>query len=229
MSALATTIPSTSTSTSGAGDSCRRTPRCPRVECHDTRRAVGRAISGRGSNSGREARRPTATITADCTGSFRIRGPCSSARRNVYPLTVKIVSWNVRRSPESWRILAAMAADVALLQEAAKPPQDVAGRVDVDETPWSTAGTDASRPWRTAVARLSQRVTVEWIEGRSLEDATGNDLAVSRPGSLAVARVSAPDIEPFFAVSMYSLWSRPHASTGSSWILSDVSCLTSPR
>ena len=136
---------------------------------------------------------------------------------------MKIVSWNVRRNPESWRILAEMGADVALLQEAAEPPQDVAGRVDVDEASWSTAGTDASRPWRTAVARLSQRVTVEWIEARSLEDATGNDLAVSRSGSLAVAPVPAPEIEPFFAVSMYSLWSRPHASTGSSWILSDAS------
>ncbi len=136
---------------------------------------------------------------------------------------MKIVSWNVRRNPESWRILAEMGADVALLQEAAEPPQDVAGRVDVDEASWSTAGTDASRPWRTAVARLSQRVTVEWIEARSLEDATGNDLAVRRSGSLAVAPVPAPEIEPFFAVSMYSLWSRPHASTGSSWILSDAS------
>ena len=32
-----------------------------------------------------------------------------------------------------------------------------------------------------------------------------------------------PDIEPFLAVSMYSLWSRPHASAGSSWILADAS------
>ncbi len=137
-------------------------------------------------------------------------------------MATKIVSWNVRRSRASWRILAEMDADVALLQEAAEPPQDMAGRVDVDAAPWSTASADASRPWRTAVARLSKRVPVEWIETRSLADATGNELAVSRPGSLAVARVSAPDIEPFFAVSMYSLWSRPHASTGSNWILSDA-------
>ncbi len=72
-------------------------------------------------------------------------------------------------------------------------------------------------------ARLSERVRVEWIEASSLEDATEGQWAVSRPGTLSAAHVSAPNIEPFLVVSMYSLWSKPHATTGSSWIVSDAS------
>ena len=148
--------------------------------------------------------------------------PCESKRR-AYPLPVKIVSWNIARRSDPWRVLDGMDADIALLQEAAKPLPDVAERIDIDPAPWWIVGEDASRPWRTAIARLSERVRVEWIESSSLEDATEGQWAVSRPGTLSAAHVSAPDIEPFLVVSMYSLWSKPHAITGSSWIVSDAS------
>ena len=41
-----------------------------------------------------------------------------------------VVSWNIARRHKPWRDLAAMDADVALLQEATPPPPDVAGVVD---------------------------------------------------------------------------------------------------
>ena len=137
--------------------------------------------------------------------------------------TVKIVSWNVARRREPWRVLGEMDHDVALLQEASRPPPDVATRIAVDPAPWRTASARASRPWRTAIARLSERVCLDWIDAKSLEDAAGGELAVSHAGTLTAARVSAPDIEPFLAVSMYAPWRRPHKVTGSRRIFSDAS------
>ncbi len=49
------------------------------------------------------------------------------------------------------------------------------------------------------------------------------ELAVSHAGTLTAARVSAPGIEPFLAVSMYAPWRRPHKVTGSRRIFSDAS------
>ena len=78
-------------------------------------------------------------------------------------------------------------------------------------------------PWRTAVVGLSEQVKLKPISATSLELAESRDFAVSRPGTLAAAVVTAPDVEPFTVVSMYSIWSKPHTSTGSSWIVSDAS------
>ena len=138
-------------------------------------------------------------------------------------MSVTIVSWNIARRSQPWRVLDERDADIALLQEASKPPPEVAQRIDVDPAPWCTPGKDAIRPWRTAIARLSERVRVEWIETRSFEDATASALPVSRPGTLTAAHVCAADIEPFLVVSLYALWSRPHSSAGGHWIVSDAS------
>lgn len=136
---------------------------------------------------------------------------------------MKVVSWNIAGRIPPWRCLTASDADIALLQEAAAPPSDVAERVEVDPAPWCTPGADGWRSWRTAIVKLSDRVSVEWIEAKSLTCAEYRGFAVSRPGTLTAARVSAPDVEPFVVVSMYSLWGRPHGDTGSSWIISDAS------
>ncbi len=137
-------------------------------------------------------------------------------------MPVKIVSWNIAGRVPPWHCLAASDADVALLQEAAAPP-DLPAHVKVDPAPWCTPGVDGKRLWRTAIVKLSDRVCVEWIDAKSLTCAEYKGFGVSRPGTLTAARVSAPGVEPFIVVSMYSLWGRPHASTGSSWIVSDAS------
>ena len=49
------------------------------------------------------------------------------------------------------------------------------------------------------------------------------EFSVSRPGTVTAAHVSALGIEPFVAVSMYAMWERSHASSNSSWIVSDAS------
>ena len=136
-------------------------------------------------------------------------------------MTVKIVSWNIDGKIDPWSDLAGMDADIALLQEAGEPPVDVSKRICVDPAPWHTAGWPG---WlrRTAIAKLSDRVEVEWIEAKSFAEADSGELAVSRSGTLTAAVVTPPDIEPFVVVSMYSFWEKPHASAGS-WIFSDAS------
>ena len=150
------------------------------------------------------------------TGSGRATSPVS------LPSNARS-SGNIAGLIEPWHVLTKMDADVALLQEAGAPPSDTAERVKVDSAPWRTPGVDGNRAWRTSIVKLSERVCVEWIEARALEDAGSGELAVSRLGTLAAAQVTAPGVEPFVVVSMYSLWTRPHASADGSWIVSDAS------
>jgi len=50
-----------------------------------------------------------------------------------------VVCWNIATMHEPWRILAEMDADVALLQEVRRPPDDVAARVDMGpEAHWDS-------------------------------------------------------------------------------------------
>lgn len=65
---------------------------------------------------------------------------------------------------------------------------------------------DAQHKWRTAVVRLSERVQVDWIEAKPLLDVEWGELAVSRPGTIAAAKVTLADGEtgePLVVVSMY--------------------------
>ena len=138
---------------------------------------------------------------------------------------INIISWNIRRSAKCWEWLVGSDVDIALLQEAAEPPPKIAARIKVDSAPWCLAGRDSYRPraWRSAVVKVSDRVRVEWIEAKSIDDARSKELGVSRLGTLAAAHVTLPYGEPFVCISMYAPWTRPHACTESSWIISDAS------
>ena len=132
--------------------------------------------------------------------------------------SMKIISWNIARRAACWKHLLSLDADIALLQEAAEPPPEIAERIDVDPAPWRLAGRDCHVPraWRSAVVKLADRVQVEWIESQSIDAAGTGELAVSRLGTLAAAHVTPPGSEPIVCVSMYSPWTTPHASTESS-------------
>ncbi len=67
---------------------------------------------------------------------------------------MKMIAWNLARREESWRFPIGTDADVALVQEAAPPPPDVAQRIEVDSALWKTAGAGCYRPWRTAVVKV---------------------------------------------------------------------------
>lgn len=136
---------------------------------------------------------------------------------------VKLISWNIARREEAWRCLLDTDADIALLQEASEPPADVARRLEVDPAPWRTAGAGLKRSWRAAVVKLSDRVGVQWLEPKSVEESQPGELAVSRLGTLAAAIVTPSTGNPFTAVSLYAPWEKPHSRTGSDWIYADGS------
>jgi hypothetical protein len=134
---------------------------------------------------------------------------------------IKIISWNVCKSPGAWQVLVDDGVDLALLQEAQAPPAHLAQDIQTDEVPWATGGS-GSRNWRTAVAGLSDRVRVGPWPRTSLASPESGALPVSLLGSLAVADVELADTgETITVASMYGTWERPVAS--SSWIYADAS------
>lgn len=149
---------------------------------------------------------------------------------------LRVVSWNINKQLAPWRELVQMDADVALVQEAWQPPEDVLDSVDIgpeesyDSHHWNSNWWEGRWPhlferW-PMVVKLSDRVDVEWFKQVSAIGWPGDDeIAVSGIGTITAARVTPKDdsIEPFIAISMYGRWLGPHTSTGSRWIYADAS------
>ena len=157
---------------------------------------------------------------------------------------VTVVSWNIDTGTEPWRELTQMGADVALLQEARRPPDEPveqrdrapqsgtnAGLPDIgpqeswDSHSWNSDWWDG-RGWPALydrwpmVVRLSDRVRVDWFKQVGPSPWTGeNEIAVSGIGTIAAARITPKDssFEPFIAISMYGRWIGPHPSVKTSW------------
>ena len=152
-------------------------------------------------------------------------------------LVIRLVSWNMAHRRAAWAGLDVLEADVALLQEAHRPNAQWALAVAADDNEtWETAGLGGSLPWRTAVARLSDRVTLHPRTTLPLGAATSAaDWVVSRTGSIAAADVVAGDEVAFTAVSVYAAWEtsvrprRGFADGTSHRILSDLSPLLGGR
>ena len=142
---------------------------------------------------------------------------------------MKIISWNMAHRHEPWRCLLDMGIDLALLQEAGKPPPDVAERIkanpaiEVDSAPWETMIVGGMTSYRTAIVKLSDRFEIDWIEARSIDTAESRDLVASWPGTIAAAFVTPPSGDPLVAVSMYAQWVRTHTRAGSNFLFSDGS------
>ena len=136
--------------------------------------------------------------------------------------TVNIISWNMAHKQESWRCLLDMDIDFALLQEACRPPDDIAERLEIDPAPWPAPERDSRIKWRTAIAVVSDRVTVEWLTAKPIGQAALGELAVCSPGTLTAARVTPPSGEPFVAASIYAELENSLSDEGT-WIYSDAS------
>ena len=142
---------------------------------------------------------------------------------------MKIISWNMKQKHDSWRRLLEMDIDLALLQEAGKPPPDVAKQIqddpaiEIDSAPWRTTTAGGSTSFRTAIAKLSDRIEVEWIEAKSPGTADSRDLVVSWPGTLTAARVKPASGAPVLAVSMYAQWLGTHSLAANNFIFADSS------
>ena len=138
---------------------------------------------------------------------------------------IRIVSWNIGRRSEAWQYLLDSGVDFGLLQEARHPPPEVGRQIQVDPAPWNTGGHSRNRSWRAAVARFSDRVQVHSRPLAPIADASpGEQLAVSRQGTLAIADMTRPSTgEVVTLASMYGAWERPLKSAGASWIYADAS------
>ena len=110
--------------------------------------------------------------------------------------------------------------DLALLQEAGKPPPDVEERIqanpviEVDSAPWETMIVGGRAKFRTAIVKLSDRIKIDWIEVKPIDAAKAEDLVTSSPGALAAALVAPPSGSPLVAVSMYAQWVSTHVWSG---------------
>ena len=114
-------------------------------------------------------------------------------------------------------------ADVALLQEAGNPPDDLEGMAHYEnEVFWDQSLYDR---W-PLVVQLSDRVEVEWFrQVRPTSEVGEDEIGVSGIGTIAAARIM-PRGQPektFVAVSMYARWMKDHPSTRTRWIHADGS------
>ena len=134
---------------------------------------------------------------------------------------VKIICWNMQRKRVSWEFLLRCDADVALLQEAVTPPEDVARQIEVD--PASFLDACGHRISRTAAVKLSERVQVKRLEPVPIGEAKAGDFVVSHPRSIAAAIVSAPGVEPFVAASICAAYEKPHRWAGKALNIVDAS------
>ena len=125
------------------------------------------------------------------------------------------MSWNIAKKHEPWRELLQMDADVALLQEASPPPDDVVQLRDADTPARGGRQPPGHRParsvglafvelrlvaWELAtrcidrwpmVVRLSDRVDVEWFKQVGpIAWPKQDEIAVSGIGTIAAARIT---------------------------------------
>ena len=129
-------------------------------------------------------------------------------------MAIRVVSWNIGKRHEPWRQLLDMDVDVALLQEASEPPDDVvrlrqatlppskdAGPLDIgpreawDSHSWNSDWWHG-RGWKALydrwpmVVRLSDRVEIEWFKqvGPVWQYPEASEIAVSGIGTITAAR-----------------------------------------
>lgn len=152
-------------------------------------------------------------------------------------MPITLVSWNIATRTKPWEQLLAMDADVALLQEARPPTEDIGPLDTGPQASWDSHSWNSGWWWGRGgqlydrwpmVVKLSDRVEVEWFE--QIGPASGwqeqSEIAVSGIGTLAAARILPRDgsTEAFIAISMYGRWEQPHPSKNRpDWIYSDAS------
>ena len=131
---------------------------------------------------------------------------------------IRLVCWNISKNIDPWYCLATMAergeADVALLQEAGSPPEDLGQTIRYEHNVhWDRSFYDR---W-PQIVQLSDRVEVEWFRQVPPWCEVGErEVGASGIGTMAAARVTprGRPQEAFIAVSMYARWMRAHPSTG---------------
>lgn len=147
---------------------------------------------------------------------------------------VCLISWNMNHSKAAWPFLWANALpDIALLQEATKPPQPPYWSSPPMEETWCIQGNP--REFGAAVVGLTDRVKGFPLPTRRLGDRGQGEMAVSLPGTLAGAEVVLSNGETLMVFSAYSRWQKAHyggtiyADASAHRLISDISALISKK
>lgn len=135
-----------------------------------------------------------------------------------------MVSWNMNGLTTAWDELATdETIDVALLQEAKQPPASSPFTVVSAAADWTTGGAPRRAFCAAVAARAGDgRPTVTPIPTHPVGDLEGDGLAVSVPGTIALAHVLHADSAPIVIASVYSAWESP-LSGRDDWIYADAS------
>ena len=142
---------------------------------------------------------------------------------------MKIISWNMANTHQSWRCLLDMDIDLALIQEPCKFPMDVATRIEadpdiqVDPALRKAQKVKGKLRNRTAIVKLSKGIKVDWIEVKQIDGANTGDLVASRPGTIAAAHVTPAGHKPVMVVSMYAQWIQTHKYAEHDFVFADGS------
>ena len=115
---------------------------------------------------------------------------------------LRVVCWNTEHKRDSWRFLCERhrETDVALLQEACTPPEEVVARLDVGPGLWVNRGWNGAR----AIVRLSDRVWVERIATGDIISSAQSVSAIDSPARLAAGVATLPGGEQLGLVSVES-------------------------
>jgi hypothetical protein len=100
--------------------------------------------------------------------------------------TIKIITWNMAHNAANWQTVLDSNIDVALLQEALVPPNQLRDEFIICE---EDEGVKSGHTWRTMVAGLVGSEIIDFVPIKT-QPLGGNDpsaLMVSRPGSLSAA------------------------------------------
>jgi hypothetical protein len=128
---------------------------------------------------------------------------------------MRILSWNIAHRVEPWRTLAKDETfEVALLQEAKAPPEDVKLFVFPDPSGWGPS-------FRTAVVGSPRCRTLRPLPTAAVGQAGRGIVPESRPGTITAAEATLTSGEVITLVSIYANWEDPTAESG--WIVADAS------
>lgn len=151
---------------------------------------------------------------------------------------IRLMSWNMKHL-DLWDEIGVQGADVALLQEVPPPPGHADGAhqrcaacpeevLPAISEAWRTAGWE-KRPWRTAIARVTDAVQLEPVLTGDMTGTDAQALVLSRAGTITAANLTANGEHLFTAASVYSPWERPVGRNEPCWadgsahrILSDL-------
>ena len=147
---------------------------------------------------------------------------------------LRLISWNMSHSKKAWPFLwADTLPDIALLQEATKPPQPPCWSSPPMEETWCIQGNP--REFGAAVVGLTDRVKGSPLPTRRLGDQGQGEMAVSLPRILAGAEVVLSDGEKLVVFSAYARWERSldekiiYADASAHRLISDISALVSKK